>query len=169
MCVLRLKMSLPAYIHFILIPPGAVVCIPLNTRVCVCGSILLSVQLCSLTRIPHPSPSFSSSSPSFFCLLDDPVASLAWPLIQSSSRLISKVVNIHWAVPGVGTAASCKLIITLLFSVSASNLFPCCRHCAQCRPAVPACCASKACLNLPLPLIPPLLKGCGKMRWGGKD
>lgn len=116
-------MCVPAYMHYIWTPPGVFVglfCLVCSSAVNTSSSILFSL-ICSL-------PSH---------LLDDPVPSLACPLIQTSSRLISRVVNIRSAVPGVGTAASCKLIITLLFSVSASNLFPCCRHGAQCLPAVP--------------------------------
>lgn len=125
-----------AYIHYIWTPPGPFVSIPLNACACVWESILLSVQICNGTTAPPPSfcpPLFLSSSSS---LSAGPVPSLACPLIQSSPRLINRVVNIRWAGLGVGTAASCKLIITLLFSVSASNLFPCCCHGAQCMPAV---------------------------------
>lgn len=98
------------------------------------------------------SPAVNTSSSIIFLLirslpshlLDDPVPSLACPLIQTSSQLISGVVNIRCAVPGVGTAASCKLIITLLFSVlpliyspAAAMVLSACPLCLESTPGPP--------------------------------
>lgn len=82
-----------------------------------------------------------------------------FPPSQASPQLLSRVVNIHRAVPGVGTMTSCKLIIILLLSMCASNLIPWyLRALSLLYPESP---------DRPLPLLPLPVEsqGCGKMRW----